>query len=54
MNIEVVDTSVAMMVATTTTRKMAGSKAEPDPMPLLNVEGMKGNVLSIQSWPDQP
>ena len=41
MNIEVADTSVATMVATTTTRNMAGSKAEPDPMPLLNVEDMK-------------
>jgi hypothetical protein len=41
MNIEVADTIVATMVATTATRKMAGSKAEPDPVPLLNVEDMK-------------
>ena len=41
MNIEVEDTSVATKVATTATRKMAGSKAEPDPVPLLNAEDMK-------------
>ena len=40
MNIEAADTIVATMVATTATRKMAGSKAEPDPVPLLNVEDM--------------
>ena len=62
MNIEVADTSVATMVATTTTRNMAGSKAEPDPMPLMNVEDMKTatcwssgqNLLplvSSDSWP---
>ena len=43
MNIEVADTIVATMVETTATRKMEGSKAEPDPVPvpLLNVEDMK-------------
>jgi hypothetical protein len=41
MNIEVADTRVATRVATTETRKIAGSKAEPDPVPLRNVEDMK-------------
>ena len=41
MNIEVADTRVATRVATTATRKIAGSKAEPDPVPLWNAEDMK-------------
>ena len=35
------DTRVATRVATTATRKIAGSKAEPDPVPLWNAEDMK-------------
>ena len=46
MNIEVADTRVATRVATTTTRKIAGSKAEPDPMPLRNAEYMKRLFLN--------
>ena len=41
MNIEVADTSVATVVEAAATRKMAGSRAEPDPMPLLNGEDIK-------------
>lgn len=41
MNIEVADTRVATRVATTATRKIAGSKAEPDPVPFRSAEGMK-------------
>jgi hypothetical protein len=41
MNIEVADTKVATRVATTTTRKIAGSKAEPDPVPMRTAEDMK-------------
>jgi hypothetical protein len=33
------------MVATTATHKMAGSKAEPDPVPLLNAEDMRRATL---------
>ena len=36
MNIEVADTIVATVVAAAATRKMAGSRAEPDPVPLLD------------------
>ena len=43
MNIEVADTRVATRVATTATRKIAGSKAEPDPVPLRNAEDMKSD-----------
>ena len=49
MNIDVEDTTVATIVATTATRKMAGSKAEPEPVPLLNVEDMK-MVTSERRW----
>ena len=43
MNIEVADTRVATRVATTATRKIAGFKAEPDPVPLRNAEDMKSD-----------
>ena len=43
MNIEVADTRVATRVATTATCKIAGSKAEPDPVPLRNAEDMKSD-----------
>jgi hypothetical protein len=46
MNIEVADTRVATRVATTATRKIAGSKAEPDPVPLLNPEDMTRYFLT--------
>jgi hypothetical protein len=41
MNIEVADTNVAIMAAAAATRKMAGLKAEPDPVPLLSREDIK-------------
>jgi hypothetical protein len=41
MDIEAADTRVATRVATNATRKIAGSKAEPDPVPLRNAEDMK-------------
>ncbi len=52
MNIEVADTRVETRVATTTTRKMAGSKAEPDPVPLRNAEDIGRQVrreIGLQS-----
>lgn len=47
MNIEVADTSVATMVAAAATRKMVGSRAEPDPVPLLNAEDIKTALLRV-------
>jgi hypothetical protein len=37
MNIEVAETIVAVTAATAATRKMVGSRAEPDPVPLLDM-----------------
>jgi hypothetical protein len=47
MNIEVADTSVATMVAAAATRKMVGSRAEPDPVPLSNAEDIKTALLRV-------
>jgi len=41
MVIEVADTSVATIVATTAMLRMAGSRAEPDPLPLSDAKDMK-------------
>ena len=35
------DTIVAIIVAAAAKRKIVGSRAEPDPVPLLNAEDMK-------------
>jgi hypothetical protein len=37
----VADTSVAIIVAAAAKRKIVGSRAEPDPVPLLDAEDMK-------------
>jgi hypothetical protein len=51
MNIEVADTSVATVVEAAATRKMAGSRAEPDPVPLLNGEDIKTELPEKRYMP---
>jgi len=51
MNIEVADTSVATVVEAAATRKMAGSRAEPDPVPLLNGEDIKTELPQKRDMP---
>jgi len=51
MNIEIADTSVATVVEAAATRKMAGSRAEPDPVPLLNGEDIKTELPEKRDMP---